>query len=51
MFAEMAGRGQVIYLTHHRHLTKIAKKVCPGVRVHGLEAIQSAPGVRVIAAE
>jgi len=36
LFAEMAGVGQVIYLTHHRHLCDIARDVCPGVRVHCL---------------
>jgi hypothetical protein len=29
----MAGTGQVIYLTHHRHLCGIAERVCPGVGV------------------
>lgn len=29
-----AGLGQVIYLTHHRHLCEIARKVVPGVKVH-----------------
>lgn len=32
----MAQAGQVIYLTHHRHLCEIARKVCPAVRVHAL---------------
>ncbi len=36
LFAEMAGVGQVIYLTHHRHLCDIARQVAPGVRVHEL---------------
>jgi uncharacterized protein YhaN len=36
LFAEMAQTGQVIYLTHHPHLCEIAKRVCPGVRVHEL---------------
>jgi len=36
LFAEMAGVGQVIYLTHHRHLCDIAKSVCPGVKIHEL---------------
>ena len=33
LFAEMAEVGQVIYLTHHRHLCDIARSVCPEVRV------------------
>jgi uncharacterized protein YhaN len=36
LFAEMAHLGQVIYLTHHRHLLPIATAVCPDVRVHEL---------------
>ncbi len=34
LFADMAGAGQVIYLTHHRHLCDIAKKVCPDAQIH-----------------
>jgi uncharacterized protein YhaN len=34
LFGEMAGIGQVIYLTHHRHLCEIARAVVPGVRIH-----------------
>jgi uncharacterized protein YhaN len=37
LFAEMAGVGQVIYLTHHRHLAEIALRVCPTARLHQLE--------------
>lgn len=37
LFTEMARVGQVIYLTHHQHLCAIARKMCPGVRVHELE--------------
>ncbi|MGO8036143.1 AAA family ATPase [Rhizobium leguminosarum] len=51
LFAEMARYGQVIYLTHHQHLTEIARKVCPGVRLHNLETIESARGLTGIAAE
>ncbi|RUM08317.1 AAA family ATPase [Rhizobium chutanense] len=51
LFAEMAGHGQVIYLTHHRHLTEIARKVCPGVRLHDLETIQSNSKLSGVAAE
>ncbi|MBY3386533.1 AAA family ATPase [Rhizobium laguerreae] len=51
LFAEMAGHGQVIYLTHHRHLTEIARKVCPGVRLHDLETIHSGSRISGIAAE
>ncbi|QCI64232.1 ATP-binding protein [Phreatobacter stygius] len=36
VFSDMAEVGQVIYLTHHRHLLDIAQRVCPGVRVHEL---------------
>ncbi len=36
LFADMAQTGQVIYLTHHRHLCDIARDICPGVRVHDL---------------
>ncbi|MDF2798122.1 MAG: hypothetical protein K0R85_866, partial [Devosia sp.] len=34
LFAEMATMGQVIYLTHHRHLCDIAQQVVPGARIH-----------------
>jgi len=37
LFAEMAEVGQVIYLTHHRHLCDIAKAVVPGVSIHELD--------------
>ncbi len=36
LLGEMAQAGQVIYLTHHRHLCEIAQRVCPLVRVHHL---------------
>ncbi len=37
LMADMAKEGQVIYLTHHRHLCEIAKKICKeGVMVHEL---------------
>lgn len=38
LFADMAGVGQVIYLTHHRHLAEIALRVCPTARLHHMEA-------------
>jgi uncharacterized protein YhaN len=38
LFADMARTGQVIYLTHHRHLCEIARAVCPEVRIHALDA-------------
>ncbi len=38
LFAGMAEVGQVIYLTHHRHLCDIARAVCPSVSVHELPA-------------
>lgn len=36
LLTEMASIGQVIYLTHHRHLCEIAQKVLPSVRIHKL---------------
>ncbi|MER9312230.1 AAA family ATPase [Mesorhizobium australicum] len=36
LFGEMASAGQVIYLTHHRHLCEIAKTVVPSVTIHEL---------------
>ena len=36
LFAGMARSGQVIYLSHHRHLCEIARDVCAGVAVHEL---------------
>lgn len=36
LFGEMAEVGQVIYLTHHKHLCDIAKKVVPGAIIHEL---------------
>jgi uncharacterized protein YhaN len=36
LLAGMAELGQVVYLTHHRHLCDIARNVCPHVRVHEL---------------
>ncbi|RRH96665.1 hypothetical protein EH240_22015 [Mesorhizobium tamadayense] len=36
LFGEMAGVGQVIYLTHHQHLCEIAKAVIPDVAIHKL---------------
>ncbi|MER9869722.1 AAA family ATPase [Mesorhizobium sp. M0136] len=36
LFGEMAGAGQVIYLTHHQHLCEIAKSVIPDVAIHEL---------------
>jgi uncharacterized protein YhaN len=35
--AQMGRSGQVIYLTHHRHLCEIARAAVPGVRVQSLE--------------
>ena len=34
LFGQMARVGQVIYLTHHRHLCEIAVQVVPDARVH-----------------
>lgn len=39
LFAQMAGTGQVIYLTHHRHLCEIAREVCSTVHVHDLSDV------------
>lgn len=36
LLGEMAGVGQVIYLTHHWHLCEIARNVVPGVKIHQL---------------
>ena len=36
LFTEMARVGQVIYLSHHRHLCEIARAVCPNVTIHEL---------------
>jgi uncharacterized protein YhaN len=44
LFADMARVGQVIYLTHHRHLCELARKVCPGVRIHDLSQAAPATG-------
>lgn len=38
LFADMARVGQVIYLTHHRHLSEIAGRVCPTAHLHSLGA-------------
>ena len=42
LMRDMARRGQVIYLTHHRHLADIARAAHAGVRVHELPARGSA---------
>ncbi|TVQ02167.1 MAG: chromosome segregation protein SMC [Roseinatronobacter sp.] len=39
LLAQMAGHGQVIYLTHHAHLCEIARKACPDVQLHDLRAL------------
>ena len=45
LMAEMAGTGQVICLTHHRHLCDIARAVCPQAVFHRLpDAPAAAPG-------
>ena len=36
LLAQMAGHGQVIYLTHHAHLCEIARRACPTVQLHDL---------------
>lgn len=39
LLAETARTGQVIYLTHHRHLCEIARRVCPGAKHYDLGTI------------
>lgn len=39
LFTEMAGDGQVIYLTHHRHLCDIALTACPSAKIHYLNYV------------
>lgn len=48
LFGDMARTGQVIYLTHHRHLCAIAQRACPGARTHQLafDPPRSAPADR-----
>ena len=36
LFGEMAKIGQVIYLTHHRHLCDLAQRIVPEARIHAL---------------
>lgn len=36
LLGEMAGVGQVIYLTHHWHLCEIATSVVPSIKIHQL---------------
>lgn len=38
LLAGMAGKGQVIYLTHHQHLCDIAQARCPDAMIHTLPA-------------
>lgn len=37
LFGQMAQVGQVIYLTHHRHLCEIAAEIVPAVKIHEIE--------------
>ena len=41
-FTRMAAEGQVIYLTHHSHVCRIAAAVCPEVRIHELAPLSAA---------
>lgn len=41
-FADMGMDGQVIYLTHHPHVCRIAAAVCPDVRIHEMEPLPTA---------
>jgi uncharacterized protein YhaN len=34
LLGQMASVGQVIYLTHHRHLCDIARQVVPAAKIH-----------------
>ena len=36
LFGEMAKIGQVIYLTHHRHLCDLAQRIVPEAKIHAL---------------
>lgn len=36
LFAGMAEVGQVIYFTHHQHICEIARRICPGAKIHQL---------------
>ena len=36
VLSDLANTGQVIYLTHHKHLCNIAQQVCPSVTTHQL---------------
>jgi uncharacterized protein YhaN len=38
LLAQIGEAGQAIYLTHHRHLCDIARRICPSVQVHELSA-------------
>lgn len=40
LLGDMARTGQVIYLTHHRHLCDIALAACPGARIIDLAPLQ-----------
>ncbi len=51
LFAGMAKHGQVIYLTHHRHLTDIARKVCPSVQIYDFDEVKRTMALDGIAAE
>ena len=47
---EMARQGQVIYLTHHRHLCAIAEKVCgKAVSIHELPELEVGAGTSAAA--
>ena len=56
LLGEMAGRGQVIVLTHHEHVLDIARDAVPGVTLHRLDgpaatASAAAPALHAVAAE
>lgn len=39
LLGDMSCSGQVIYLTHHQHLSDIAEATCPGARIVDLRAL------------
>jgi uncharacterized protein YhaN len=43
LLAQIGEVGQAIYLTHHSHVCDIARRICPGVKVHELSGNAAAP--------
>lgn len=49
LLSKMAEAGQVIYLTHHRHLCEIVSRICPSAKIHQLpEALANVGSVTPI---